>query len=158
MRGDLHHKHLFPAPPTLCPQQDGIGKHTAAKIWKKGFSIIIHGRSPQRVEDTVRTIKADGGLEGQRIIGLTADLSDFSAVRRLADQVAENGPLFCLTNNAGTFQVEKETSPDGFEMTYAVNVLAPFMLTGLLMQKGCLDPRGRIVNVASISSATGKVR
>lgn len=128
---------------------DGIGRHTALKLAHTGATVLIHGRSPDCVRDTVNSIRRASGSSS--IHGYTADLSDLAAVRQLAAAVtADHNRLTALVNNAGVYETQKRVSADGFELTWAVNVLAPFLLTSLLWRH--VD--SRIITTASISAAS----
>uniref|UniRef100_A0A383VGD2 Uncharacterized protein n=1 Tax=Tetradesmus obliquus TaxID=3088 RepID=A0A383VGD2_TETOB len=131
---------------------DGIGLHTAIKLAEAGATVLVHGRSSERVDRAVASIrKAAGNSSSSRVKGYTADLSRLADVRQLAAAVQADHPqLYALVNNAGVYETQKKLSADGFENTWAVNVLAPFLLTSLLWQ----SVQGRIVNTASISAAS----
>lgn len=128
---------------------DGIGRHTAEKLSRAGAHVIIHGRNATKVEDVAKSLTAAGG----HITGVTADMADFKQVRRLAAEVKNalgDKPLNVLLNNAGVFEKQRSTTADGLEMTFGVNVAAPYLLTSLLLD----IISDRIVNVASISAAS----
>ncbi len=131
---------------------DGLGRGTALALAERGAAVILHGRDRaklERVEGEVR--RATGN---KRTEGYLADLSSLAEVRRLAAEVQDDHEhLDLLINNAGIGfgepGAERELSQDGHELRFAVNYLAPFLLTNLLIP--CLQ-RGapsRIVNVAS---------
>jgi NAD(P)-dependent dehydrogenase (short-subunit alcohol dehydrogenase family) len=118
---------------------DGLGRGVAEELAGQGARVLVHGRSRERVERTVDEI---GGAAGY-----VADLSSLDQVRRLAADVGESEDrLDVLVNNAGVAVPERQESEDGHELGFAVNYLAGFALTGLLLP--LID--GRIVNVASI--------
>lgn len=124
---------------------DGIGKHTAQLLSQHGGSVIIHGRSPQRLADTAAS------LPHPPLASFVADFSDFTQVRHLADDViSKNITIDVLINNCGTFEQQKKTCASGLEKTWAVNVAAPYLLTSRLFD----IIKERIVNVASISAAS----
>ncbi|CAG9467192.1 unnamed protein product [Pedinophyceae sp. YPF-701] len=126
---------------------DGIGRHTARQLALRGATVLLHGRSQARVEQTIAEIAKDTGVECQ---GYVHDFKALAGARALADDVLrDHGSVDCLLNNAGVYLPSKEVSDDGFEMTWAVNVLAPFVLTQALV--GAVS--WRIVNVASLSAA-----
>jgi NAD(P)-dependent dehydrogenase (short-subunit alcohol dehydrogenase family) len=116
---------------------DGHGRSVAEALVERGAAVLVHGRDPDKVERVTAEIGAERGL--------TADLSRLDEVRGLADQVDR---LDTLVNNAGIVAPERVESPDGFELTFAVNYLSHFLLTELLLGK--LREPARIVNVASI--------
>ena len=85
---------------------DGIGRHTALQLAKRGATVLIHGRNPQRVSDTVSAIQQQSGSSS--VTGYTADMSDLAAVRQLAAAVAADHPqLHALVNNAGVYETKK---------------------------------------------------
>jgi NAD(P)-dependent dehydrogenase (short-subunit alcohol dehydrogenase family) len=119
---------------------DGHGRAVAAELARRGASVLVHGRNADQVERVAGEIGAARGL--------VADLASLDEVRRLAGEVEE---LDTLVNNAGTYAVERTESADGYELTFAVNYLSHFLLTGLLLPK--LRGPARIVNVASLGQA-----
>ena len=128
---------------------DGIGRHTAEKLCRAGAHVIIHGRNPGKVEDVAQSLASAGG----NVTALCADMADLKQVRQLATEVKTalgDKPLNVLLNNAGVFEKQRSTTADGLEMTFGVNVAAPYLLTSLLLD----IISDRIVNVASISAAS----
>lgn len=126
----------------------GIGFATASGLARQGAHVIIVSRNVQRGEEAVHKIKADTGNSTVEL--LTADLSSLQDIRHLAEQFNERyNKLDVLINNAGGLFPKQETSVDGFEMTFALNYLAPFLLTHLLLDAMRAAEAGRIVNVAS---------
>jgi NAD(P)-dependent dehydrogenase (short-subunit alcohol dehydrogenase family) len=117
----------------------GLGRRVAEDLAGQGARVLVHGRSPERVERTVEEI---GAADGH-----VADFSSLAQVRRLAEELNESEDrLDVLVNNAGLVSRERRESEDGYELVFAVNYLAGFALTGLLLPL----IEGRIVNVASI--------
>jgi NAD(P)-dependent dehydrogenase (short-subunit alcohol dehydrogenase family) len=130
---------------------DGIGRHTAEKLYRAGANVMIHGRNPTRVKDVVDSLTSMNG--NGTVSSFVADLSDFAQVRRLAEEVKAalgDDQLTCLINNAGVYEKQKVLAPSGLELTFAVNVAAPFLLTSLLLD----SIRERVINVASISASS----
>jgi NAD(P)-dependent dehydrogenase (short-subunit alcohol dehydrogenase family) len=127
---------------------DGVGRFAAERLAAGGARVIVHGRDRARGEALVGRITERGGQASF----LRADLASLAEVRSLADSVRrECDGLDCLVNNAGigTSGAKREFSADGFELRFAVNYLAGFLLTRLSLP--LLDARApsRIVNVAS---------
>jgi NAD(P)-dependent dehydrogenase (short-subunit alcohol dehydrogenase family) len=116
---------------------DGHGRRIAEELVRRGATVVVHGRDPDKVARVTEEIGAARGL--------TADLSSLDEVRRLAGEVDQ---LDTLVNNAGIVVPERRESADGYELTLAVNYLSHFLLTALLLPK--LREPGRIVNVSSI--------
>jgi len=128
---------------------DGIGIHTAELLARAGAVVVVHGRDPNKVARTVDALRD----RGARADGIVADLASLGETARLARDVAARFPtLDVLVNNAGVgFGADpklRETSRDGYELRFAVNYLAPFLLTEELLARGL--PRRALVNVASI--------
>jgi NAD(P)-dependent dehydrogenase (short-subunit alcohol dehydrogenase family) len=125
---------------------DGLGKRIARDLADAGANVLLHGRDPGRGDATVREIREETGNDALRYY--LADFSSLDEVRRLAEEIwAEHEHLDVLVNNAGIFSRERAVSKDGFELTFAVNYLAPFLLTHLLLP--LLRAPARIVNVSS---------
>ena len=135
---------------------DGIGRATALGLARMGAKVFLHGRDPEKGrrvrEEIARTTGSD------QLDLFIADLSSQRQVRKLAAEVAEKHKrLHVLINNAGTFQVERKLTEDGLETTFAVNYLAPFLLTHELLELLEESSPSRIINVASIAHLNAKV-
>jgi NAD(P)-dependent dehydrogenase (short-subunit alcohol dehydrogenase family) len=116
---------------------DGLGRRVAERLAERGDAVLVHGRDPGKLERVAREVGAAGAY--------LADLASLDEVRRMADEGArDHGRLGALVNNAGIVARERRESKDGYELGFAVNHLAHFLLTMRLL------PRlGRIVNVSS---------
>jgi retinol dehydrogenase 14 len=111
----------------------GIGKATALGLAAMGAHLAITGRDHGRAEDAAREIRAAGG--GQ-VDAFVADLSAQSEVRRLADEVLQRlSRIDVLVNNVGGYWNTRHVTADGLERTFALNHLAPFLLTSLLLER-----------------------
>jgi NAD(P)-dependent dehydrogenase (short-subunit alcohol dehydrogenase family) len=127
---------------------DGVGRVVAQRLGASGAHVLVHGRDRQRGESLVSAIAADGGKADL----IVADLASLTDVRRLADSVrAKTDRLDILINNAGigTAGAKRQESADGYELRFAVNYLAGFVLTSLLLPLLKASAPARIVNVAS---------
>jgi NAD(P)-dependent dehydrogenase (short-subunit alcohol dehydrogenase family) len=127
---------------------DGVGRYVAERLAAEGARVIVHGRDRARGEAVVERIMRQGG--DARL--LIADLSSLAEVRLLAEAVRRDSDgLDALVNNAGigTSGAQRELSADGFELRFAVNYLAGFLLTRLLLPMLEGRASSRIVNVAS---------
>lgn len=125
----------------------GIGLQTARELRARGFHVLLHGRDPARL--TAAAALVEGAQTYQ------ADLASLAEVRRLAAAVLQDHPrLDVLVNNAGVYLRQPTRSADGFEATVAINHLAPFLLTHLLLP-ALAD--GRVVNVSSIAHSRGQL-
>lgn len=128
---------------------DGIGKEAAKRLAGMGASVLVHGRSRDRGEAALEGIRSEtGGGDLELVVG---DLSSLSGVRSLAEQAREarGGRLDVLVNNAGVVAKERTTTEDGNELTFAVNHLAPFLLTNLLLDLLEGNAPSRVVTVTS---------
>ena len=105
-------------------------------------------RNAEKVGQVLQDAKAAG--EGGTMSSYTYDLSGFASIKQFASHVkAEHSTIDFLVNNAGIFSEQKAVSDDGIELTWAVNALAPFLLTALLLD----TVKERIVNVGSMALA-----
>ncbi|HVR03369.1 MAG TPA: SDR family oxidoreductase [Polyangia bacterium] len=126
----------------------GIGRETALGLAERGATVILAGRDATRGRDAVAEI---GRRTGRRDVELlVADLSSQAEVRRLAAELrARHDRLHVLVNNAAVITPKRSTTIDGLETQLAVNHLAPFLLTNLLLDVLKAGAPARIVNVAS---------
>jgi NAD(P)-dependent dehydrogenase (short-subunit alcohol dehydrogenase family) len=124
---------------------DGLGRHVAARLVERGATVLIHGRNPDRVEQVRDEIGAERGY--------VADLASLAETRRLAEEIGRDQErLQVLVNNAGilgTPSGERELSADGYELHFAVNYLAGFVLTLELLPLLIRSAPARVVNVSS---------
>ncbi|GBF93593.1 hypothetical protein Rsub_06313 [Raphidocelis subcapitata] len=140
---------------------DGIGRHTAQRLAAAGACVLVHGRDAARVDAAVAAVRAAAaagaaaaaaGAAGS-VRGYVADLASLESVRSLAEAVRADHPggIDTLVNNAGVFAPERPVkSRDGFELTWAVNVLAPFLLTAELLDK----VTSHVITTSSISASS----
>ena len=127
---------------------NGIGKATAAELLSSGAEVIIHGRTEKEVRVVQRELARSPG--GERPDSLAADFSDTGQVRQMAGDLSSRYSfLNVLVNNAGTYQKTRRLTEGGIELTFAVNYLAPFLLTGLLLPLLRKGTPARIITVAS---------
>jgi NAD(P)-dependent dehydrogenase (short-subunit alcohol dehydrogenase family) len=133
---------------------DGLGKQTALALAEQGATVLLHGRNQQRLEKTLREIQDATGNRHLEIY--LADLAGLSEVRSLAEHVQTQHPqLDMLINNAGIGSGKllggrRELSRDGYELRFAVNYLAPFFLTHLLLPSLRHSAPARIIHVGSV--------
>jgi retinol dehydrogenase 14 len=135
---------------------NGIGKAAALELARMGARVALVARDPKRGQATLEEIqKATGNAHLELYI---ADLSKQADVRRLAEEFsAKHQTLDVLLNNAGgVFDTRLETA-DGLEMTFALNHLAYFLLTNLLLETLKRTPNARIVNVSSAAQGMGRI-
>jgi len=134
---------------------DGIGEFTAELLAKEQCTVLVHGRNPAKVDRVVNFLKS----MNPKIHGFVADLSLMSDVRRLGTEVAAQFPVIHgLLNNAGTFAGDytgrRKVTEEGNEYSLAVNVMAPFLLTSLLLENVRASGAGRIIVTSSISAGS----
>lgn len=127
---------------------DGIGKAAAYALASQGARLLVHGRDPDKGARAVEELKARS--RNPAIEFVQADFSSLADVRRFAAMVIERTPrVDVLVNNAGAIFTKRTLSKDGYEMTFAVNHLAPFLLTHLLLSTLKSGTQPRIVTTAS---------
>ncbi|MGA9013893.1 MAG: SDR family NAD(P)-dependent oxidoreductase [Acetobacteraceae bacterium] len=127
---------------------DGVGRVVAIRLGEAGVRVLVHGRDQDRGNQVVADITQSGGAAEF----LAADLASLAEVRRLGETVRQRTErLDILINNAGlgTAGTSRQTSVDGHELRFAVNYLAGFLLTDLLLPLLRQSAPARIVNVAS---------
>lgn len=125
----------------------GLGRAASEELARLGARVVMVCRDPGRGEEARRAVAAGAGLEPELMI---ADLSAMGSVRDLAGRWAERGEsLDVLVNNAGVMPLERSVTEEGFELTFATNVLGPFLLTRLLMPSLEKGSEPRIVMVSS---------
>jgi NAD(P)-dependent dehydrogenase (short-subunit alcohol dehydrogenase family) len=127
---------------------DGIGLETTKKVIKQGHRVLLHGRNPEKVENLLTQLSKFGVVEGY-----IADLSNINAVRRLSTQILNrHNKLDVLINNAGVFKTPHIMTKDGLDIRFAVNTVAPYLLTKQLLP--LLSNGSRVINVASAAQAS----
>jgi retinol dehydrogenase-14 len=133
----------------------GIGKATALGLAALGAHLAITGRDPGRTEAAAREIRAAGA---GKVDVFVADLSAQAEVRRLAAEVLHRlSRLDVLVNNVGGYWNTRHVTADGLERTFALNHLAPFLLTNLLLERLTQSATARVVTVASNAHRMGRI-
>jgi NAD(P)-dependent dehydrogenase (short-subunit alcohol dehydrogenase family) len=134
----------------------GIGKATAVAMAAMGADVVVTGRDPERGERAVEEIRAES--TGGSVELMLADLAMQAEVRKLAEEFRQrHDRLDVLVNNAGLVQSERTETPDGIETTLAVNHLASFLLTNLLLDHLKNSAPSRIVTVSSEAQRWGNM-
>lgn len=129
---------------------DGIGRVTAQELARTGNEVILIGRDLAKAEHVAEQIRRDSGNE--RVFHELADLSSQSDIRALAARLNSRPERpSVLINNVGAWFHRRLVSSDGVEMTFALNHLSYFLLTGLLLEGLKSLPNGRVINVASMA-------
>ncbi len=143
---------------------DGIGLGAARMLVARGHHLLAHGRSADKLDRVARELSELAERSGGRVERLQADLSRLDQVEALARAVAERHPrLDVIINNAGVFKTSKPVTPEGLDLRFVVNALAPYLLTQRLLP--LLDASGRVINVSSAAQSpvnaevmTGRLR
>lgn len=134
---------------------DGIGLATANMLIAQGHTVLLHGRNAAKLEAVANDLAALSG--GGCTESYVADLSDMTEVEALAKAVAEkHATLDVLINNAGVFKTADPVTSDGLDVRFAVNTLAPYLLTQRLLP--LLGTTGRVVNLSSAAQAPVDVK
>lgn len=132
----------------------GIGEVTAAALAGMGAAVVLVSRSQQKLAATAERIRQQTG--NAQVEWIAADLSEMANVVEAADEFkARHDRLHILVNNAGALFMERQVTADGYEMTFALNHLAYFLLTELLLPVMGRSAPARIVNVASEAQRMG---
>ncbi|MCQ3829143.1 SDR family NAD(P)-dependent oxidoreductase [Microbulbifer elongatus] len=133
---------------------DGLGLATAEALHAQGHEVLLHGRSAAKLATAQETVfgKAAGAAEKNTAAGYLADFSVLQEVQTLAQAVTRDHPVIdVLINNAGVFQVPETRTADDLDIRFAVNTIAPFLLTQLLMSNLAAD--ARVVNLSSAAQS-----
>jgi len=129
---------------------DGIGLATAEILLSQGHRILLHGRNPDKLaasQNALSALPRSGGVESY-----VADLSRLGAVEALAAAVTErHARLDVLINNAGVLRAPETLTPDGLDVRFAVNTIAPYLLTQRLLP--LLGGSGRVINLSSAAQS-----
>ena len=128
---------------------DGIGKATAHQLAQLGARVVVHGRSPERLRQAAEEIRSASGMVVETLQG---DLSSLAQVRAMGGEILDRFPrLDVLVHNAGVFMKSRTLTVDGLESTFAVNHLAPFLLTHVVQDLLLKSSPARVVTVSSIT-------
>jgi len=134
----------------------GVGKATSLALARMGATVVMVSRDAARGEEALKEVQAHS--DNQNVHLLQADLSSQQSIRALVEQFQQQfSQLHVLINNAGVFPLGRRESVDGLEMAFAVNYLAPFLLTNLLLDTLKASAPARIVNVSSDSHEQGYI-
>ena len=133
----------------------GIGKATALRLAQMGATVAVTGRDQTRTQAAADEIRE---ATGSPVRPFTADLSSQAEVRRLAARILDTLPIIdVLVNNAGGYWNTRHLTADGLERTFAINHLAPFLLTSLLLDRLKASADGRVVTVSSNAQSMGRI-
>jgi NAD(P)-dependent dehydrogenase (short-subunit alcohol dehydrogenase family) len=134
----------------------GIGLETAAALATMGARVLVTARNADKGRAAVANItqRNDGHAQVQLVV---FDLADLASVRRGAAEILEQAPrIDVVVNNAGLVLSERRETVDGYEATFAINHLGPFLLTNLLLDRMRESAPARVVNVASTAHASAR--
>jgi len=138
----------------------GIGKEIASGLVNLGATVVIVGRNREKCKSVLEELRAQFNLGNGKvnISYLVADLSSQASIRQLAKEyVNSHQRLDILVNNAGVFLAKRTTTIDGLEYTYAVNHLAPFLLTTLLIDMIKASSPSRIITTSSVAHRGARI-
>jgi retinol dehydrogenase 12 len=129
----------------------GIGQATSRALARCGAIVVMIGRDRASLSHAVEQVEGDAVRAGGSAVSLVADLASLTAIRAVAREIARRfSAVHALVNNAGVSVPRRRTSEDGIELTFAVNVLAPFVLTQELLPALRRGAPSRVVNVTSL--------
>ena len=129
---------------------DGIGLVTAKSLAAQGHHLIIHGRNPEKLANTVNVLKQIETVGD--ISGYIADFSNLTDVRKFADEIkAHHKQIDVLINNAGIYKTAHPITESGLDVRFVVNTIAPYLLTKALLP--LLAQGGRVINLSSAAQA-----
>ena len=129
---------------------DGIGLETAKTLASQGHHVLLHGRNPEKLKDAEKAVSEVS--RGGPAESYVADLSRMTEVQALVKAVAEkHDKLDVLINNAGILKTPDTTTQDGLDVRFAVNTIAPYLLTQRLMP--LLGPSARVINLSSAAQS-----
>ena len=134
---------------------NGIGKETAIELANMGATVVLVARDERKGRAAQSELKERTGAESELLL---ADLASLADVRKLADEYrSRHDKLHVLINNAGAYNSQRVLTKDGYEMTIAVNHLAHFLLTDLLLDVIKASAPARIINVSSGAHSGAKI-
>ncbi len=134
------------------PTVGGLGYHTALELARKGARVVLAGRTPAKVEESVAAIRDQ--VPAAELETLQVDLASLDSVRHAGAAAARLGAIDVLVNNAGVMGTAYSRTADGLEMQMATNHFGPFLLTGLLLPQLVASGDGRVVTVSSLMHTT----
>jgi len=129
----------------------GIGEATSRGLARAGATVVMLGRDRERLRDAVEGAQKEAASSGGQVASIVADLASLDAIRSAAREITQRfGAVHVLVNNAGVSAPRRRPSVDGIELTLAVNVLAPFLLTNELLPALRAGAPSRVVNISSV--------
>lgn len=139
---------------------NGLGEVTARDLAALGATVVLVGRNLEKTRRVVRSLKADTG--NRNITYYIADLASMTSIHRLAEDFQRKyDQLHVLVNNAASIFLDRRVTPEGLEMTFALNHIGYFLLTNLLLDPltngGDAERHSRVVNVSGVSHERAKL-
>jgi NAD(P)-dependent dehydrogenase (short-subunit alcohol dehydrogenase family) len=134
------------------PTMGGLGHYTALELARKGARVVLAGRNPAKVDETVAAIRNE--VPEAELDTLQLDLASLASVREAGAAAARLGAIDVLVNNAGVMGTPYSRTEDGLELQMATNHFGPFLFTGLLLPQLVASGDGRVVTVSSIMHTT----
>lgn len=132
---------------------DGIGKIAATELAKQQHRVLLHGRNPEKLANTLSEIKSISG--NTEVFAYRADFGDLGSVLRMAEQIRnEQQKLDVLINNAGIFKTNSPLNANGLDIRFVVNYLAPYLLTRELLPLLESGSNSRLINLSSAAQAS----
>ncbi len=138
----------------------GIGFETARVLYQRGATVVMVCRNQEKAQRAKAELEQQvRSAQAGRLDIVQCDLSEQASILGACQQIATRyAQLDVLINNAGLIMPDRQQSPDGYEMTFAVNHLGPFLMTYLLMDKLRAAPRARVITVSSEAHRIGRFR
>ena len=129
---------------------DGIGLETARKLVDEGHRVLLHGRNPEKLQAVVSNLSNTS--DDNQLESFVADLSRMDDVEAFATAVKDrHDKIDVLINNAGIFKTSEKLTPEGFDVRFAVNTFAPYLLTQKLLP--LMSASGRVINLSSAAQS-----
>jgi len=126
----------------------GIGKEAALNLAKSGHRVLMLSRDSEKSEQALEEIRSQSN--NNQVFLIKADLSSSQSIFSAVEQIkGDYKTVDVLINNAGVYKVKREENEDGIEMTFAVNFLAAYLLSELLLERLKTSGSGRIINIVS---------
>lgn len=141
----------------LTGASSGIGSAAAIELTRRGHQVLAVGRTQSKLDSLLSKMQTAAGPDVSPPTPIQCDFSAMNNVRKLADHIRENyNSIDVLVNNAGVQPIKHIVTEDGFELAWAVNHMAPFLLTNLVIDR-IQTSGGRVVTTSSSNHKTGEI-
>lgn len=132
---------------------DGIGKLVAIQLAKDGHQMVLHGRKEDKLLQTIAEVKQVS--KNEKVSGLVSDLSDFNSIGRMVEDLKNKlTRIDVLINNAGVYHSAVQQNENQFDMRFAVNYFAPYILSNALISLFNQSSSPRLINLSSAAQAS----